>query len=487
MNRVAASKASIGLIVDNPRRDLAGMVLLGAELARRGHRTTLIPMNLRDREISAVDPDLVLLNYLRTANQDMAQRLVAAGYQLGLLDTEGGVGIIGAWGELHDHYGHLMAKDRSLRDRLEFLCAWGPAVGDKVITEDWYRADQVTVTGPPRFDWYHPSLRAGALVANPIEVPDDGFVLVVGSFPAANPGIRSLEEETEMRMVNTGYSRDKIEAVIAGDRAAMEATIALTRTIAADHPRTTFVYRPHPFERLATYHDRFADLPNVEVRCEGSAEAWVLRANAVIVPNDCTVGAEAAIADVPVIVTGWIVPENTVDLIAAAGHLASSVDDASTVLGDVLEGSSADEDRRAEIRTVLAEWFHLIDGRAHERVADVITDRARPSRRNERQRRRLHYETHHEHVPLATQVQDRLRMTLGLPSRFSLRRLGTPESINWDRSPKAFTIDHTLPLVEALNTTLPADRHVRARALRPDEYGYRYEGRTLTIEPAATT
>ena len=50
------------LIVDNPLRDLDGLVLLGWQLARRGVDAWLVPMHEQSIDVRAIGADLVLVN-----------------------------------------------------------------------------------------------------------------------------------------------------------------------------------------------------------------------------------------------------------------------------------------------------------------------------------------------------------------------------------------------------------------------------------------
>ena len=56
------------LLVDNPTRDLEGMVLTALEAAYSGARSFLVPMYKQKEAIRRIKPDCVLLNYLRTNN-----------------------------------------------------------------------------------------------------------------------------------------------------------------------------------------------------------------------------------------------------------------------------------------------------------------------------------------------------------------------------------------------------------------------------------
>ncbi|MGZ8378124.1 MAG: surface carbohydrate biosynthesis protein, partial [Gemmatirosa sp.] len=58
----------IALVVDHPQRDLGGIVLTALALCARGATCHLVPANIAPREIWALAPDLVVLNYFRRSN-----------------------------------------------------------------------------------------------------------------------------------------------------------------------------------------------------------------------------------------------------------------------------------------------------------------------------------------------------------------------------------------------------------------------------------
>ena len=65
----------VALLVDNPYRDLPGLVLVATRLCQEGVICYLVPFNLQGSEIWALAPDFVLLNYLRTVNEGFAHQL----------------------------------------------------------------------------------------------------------------------------------------------------------------------------------------------------------------------------------------------------------------------------------------------------------------------------------------------------------------------------------------------------------------------------
>src|SRR5688572_21224316 len=80
-----------GLVVDNPRRDLSGLILVARELRALGQQAVLLPMYVQGYESPLLGLDAVLLNYFRPVNYGLAQGYHQAGLGVFVLDTEGGV------------------------------------------------------------------------------------------------------------------------------------------------------------------------------------------------------------------------------------------------------------------------------------------------------------------------------------------------------------------------------------------------------------
>ena len=83
------------LVVDNPLRDLPGCILLSTSLVSMNYKVYLVPHNLVFRnnfsELLGINPDFVVLNYLRKNNDHIAEALIKCKIPFSVLDTEGGV------------------------------------------------------------------------------------------------------------------------------------------------------------------------------------------------------------------------------------------------------------------------------------------------------------------------------------------------------------------------------------------------------------
>ena len=64
----------------------------------------------------------------------------------------------------------------------------------------------------------------------------------------------------------------------AKEKAGLQQLAALAVDLAHRFPQATVVYRPHPFERMATYDTLLPPLENLHCVRTGSIDAWLLKA-----------------------------------------------------------------------------------------------------------------------------------------------------------------------------------------------------------------
>ena len=299
--RIASSEMRrVALVVDNPLRDLGGITLVAHSLARQGLQCFLVPFNLQTEEIRALAPEFVLLNYLRRNNQRFVKDMLAAGIRVGVLDTEGGVLAT------LESYETTLADDPGIRRGVGPVCMWGPAMADAAVQRGWFAAGQVVVTGTPRFDYYTARYRSAALQASPHgSAYRSPVVLINGNFPVANPRFYSPEQEARQLVDRLGYDPEFVRKLKTGQEATMRGIVEIANELSARFPEATFVYSPHPFERLETYHRLLRDAPNLHLVKAGTVDGWILRSAAVI-QRGCSTAIEASLARVPALSPSWL-------------------------------------------------------------------------------------------------------------------------------------------------------------------------------------
>jgi surface carbohydrate biosynthesis protein len=479
------------LIVDQPQRDLAGLVLTALELCRQGVVCHLVGASPRWREIWALRPDFVLQFNLRSTQEALARFMPEAGIGFGLLDTEGAI-----WHTFQD-YTSMLIPDRRLIRGADVACTWGPAFARELLAGDWFGADQVSVTGCPRFDFYHPDWQP-AFTSNGSRAGADAarHVLVTTNYSDANS--RFLDEAGVYRELTEycGLSREQIAERLENQRRAVQEAIRLVRSLAADFPTRTVVVRPHPFEGVDVYREAFEGLPNVRLNTTGSALPHVLRAVAVL-QRGSTMAIEARIAGVPALSPLWLpLPFPQMPIIESVSTPIDSYEQLRAAIGDAYAGrlvGSPENDRKAA--AIIHDLFFRIDGESHTRVAAAIgAQLTRPRSRSidEKLCRRLLYGLLPEPEPLRRRLGKRLRHALRVSPDWSFRGMRETESgdSEWLRTSQHFDAPQVQELVVRIRATAQAKGRalpaVDVRASRDrSEYTRGYAGHAVMLEPSA--
>jgi len=476
----------VALIVDNPYRDLPGLVLVAYRLCHEGVTCYLVPFNLQNNEIWFLNPDFVLLNYLRRNNESLAEILAQIGICFGVLDTEGAVL------QSIDSFARTMATDQSVREKTSVFCSWGPGFVEHARSAGWYGADQMAVTGSPRFDYYAAPWREAALgAASGERYCGSDLVLVNGNFPIANPQFQSREAEVEMYVKHFGMNRGEVLAIQQAQECTMTELTGLVNHLAVRFPTVSFVYRPHPFENLSRYKQLLKQLENLHLIKAGTVDAWILRSRTVI-QRSCSTAIEAAIAGRPALSPAWI-PANVQPLAECVSVQCRSEDDLMQTLQSILEDRfqpcAAIGDRLTHL---IEDWFFKIDGKAHERVADCILRSLPDDGASIRLQKCREMAYSGGQTSSRSRLRGRLANALGVSVHWSFRRWADVmrDFSWWDRSEKYFDAQQVRSLVDAIQacsrdgSNSPLRKVNVQSAQERGDYHFGYlQGRSVTISP----
>ncbi len=461
----------IALIVDNPYRDLPGLILVGRSLALRGACVYLVPLNLQGPEIAALAPDLVLVNYLRRNNESSVRAYMEAGIEIAVLDTEGGVfspipthalrasheslekqceGKLPVW----EKYALSMAQDASVRNKVACYCAWTREFADYFGSDGRFPADRICVTGTPRTDFYVEPWRSAArrLAEDVVQLPRP-IVLFNGTFPLANPRFQSREREVAQLIAEFDYAPEFVHDWLDAQDQALDAMTRLANELAARFPDAQFVVRPHPFEGTEIYSERLDRRSNLHLIKQGTVDNWLLNASAMIHWGSST-AVEAALAGVPVFSPGWIREHLPIPVVDELSRRAATPEE----LGDLLEPLIRGEKQspraaKLDARQAASQVFGTVDGSAHSRIAQHLLAAVA----NRRGRLRVERCT-----ALARQ---------SAPDRAEW----ATRTARWQESEKAFSAQRVESILRAIEAADGADTHAtRARQVR-DLSDYRTE------------
>jgi surface carbohydrate biosynthesis protein len=468
----------IALTVNHPQRDLAGIVLTARALCQRGATCFLTPANLQEWEIWALAPDFVVLHYARRGIDEFVRRLVRAGIPFGVLDAEGGV-----W-ESCDAYTELLWPDRTLLAQARPFCAWGPALAEHLVKTGLLSGAQVSVTGCPRFDFYHRDWRA--VLAGAVESGSRPRILINTNFSMVNPRFVTADRNRANMQAVYGWDAARIDMLLQREQRAIADTIAMAGSLAVDFPGCQLIVRPHPFESARPYTDGLRHL-NIEVDPGGPVQPQIARASLVI-QRSCTTALESAFSGTPTLSPQWIDPPF---LMPAAEKVSVPCDDYLQLrsrVAAILEGRFERPPAiDAAIALVTREWFFAIDGRAHARAADAILEHATSSTRIDRRacaRYLYGIEANARHS--LKEVGRWVRLTLGLTPHWSFRRMRRVAWTTWDGTDKAFTAADVARLLQRIEQAVPdQDRVPVAVTTASDECAHGYDGRSVRMALAA--
>jgi surface carbohydrate biosynthesis protein len=432
----------VALVVDNPIRDLPGLVLVAKHLAERGATVHLVPMNLQQWELFALAPDYVLLNYFRKNNEALVKRLLNVGMGIGVLDTEGGVM------SSFSAYEQTLATDRESRAGIATFMSWGPRLAEHALVSNWFSPSQVAVTGAPRFDFYHEQWQPAALASGdvPVGLPRP-IVLVNGNFPLANPQFSTREDEGQRLVHQFGFPTADVATWQEAQAQAMAGLTQLANLLAERFPAVTFVYRPHPFENTERYSGLLARRANLHLIRKGSVDSWILNSVAVI-QRSCATAIEAGIAGRLALSPSWLPTPRELPAANAVSIQCATSDELLAALARILSGSfTLPPSVETAIEQVICDWFHAIDGRSAERVTEQILSHAPPQTASATEGTRSLY-------GLDGRVVQRLagsvRKTLGLSPDRSFR-ISHQSSPSWDGSEKYFDVARVSQLAHAID------------------------------------
>jgi surface carbohydrate biosynthesis protein len=366
-----ANVPRVCLIVDNPLRDLDGLVLAAWQLAARGIEAILVPMYDQGFDVPALAADAVVLNYLRPNNVDLVRSYRQRGMRIIIMDTEG------AAGRTPDDFARYALAGGDM-DLVDAYCTWGNGQHQSLLRSGALAPERLHVTGCPRYDFcaspWHEALEPPSLAP--------GYILINTNFPTVNPRFSKGAGSERQAMVAAGAEPDFADAYIDSARHAMDGMLSLVSHLCNVFPDVQFVLRPHPFESMTPYGALGAHR-NFCLRQEGTSLQWLRHAAALIHLN-CSTAVEAFMLGCEPISPAWL-NSDYIEMQApsAVSSHAGDLDTMTSLITRILSGAPkpADASLTASRATLVDNVYHAIDGQAGARLARCIeTTLASPAR-----------------------------------------------------------------------------------------------------------
>lgn len=325
----------IVLIVDNPKRDLDGLLAIAYELVSSGHQVYLTPMYFQNCDIPFIEPSYVLLNYIRNTNAQLASSYERAGIRVGVLDTEGGV-LSSDGMDAPDNLAKAFLE-KSFDQSIHQYFFWGSSVAKPFYDHQVFTQQNGPVTGCPRYDFCHNPLR------KTLSYQHSNFILINTNFSTVNAkfGKEKIDRDA---FISTGWSKDYTELLIKETLAAFERYKAEIKKLFTDLPHIQFVIRPHPFEDHEVYTSSYAEFDNVLVDPSGNVLNALAAASGMLHLN-CGSALESIILETPTICMDHL---NT-EVLYKQAHLAK----------DVSYNTSSYEDLKESVEKCISGTFNF--------------------------------------------------------------------------------------------------------------------------------
>ncbi len=355
----------IGYVVDHPKRDLPGGVMVAHALAMRGVESVLIPLYEQAIDIPLLALDGLVVNFARPANLELVRAYTAMGVPVWVLDTEGGV-LADDGANTPDRLAAYV-RDSGFAGVLAGYFFWGSTLHDAFAESSGMPKDRLHLTGCPRFDYAAPRWRPL------LDYHRDGYVLVNANFPLVNPLFAKSPEAEVASLVAAGWDKTYVEKLLGESRQILRKYLDAVLRLALRFPRTPFLVRPHPFENDALYRREFAVAPNVVVDGQGSVLNVIHHASCVVHLN-CGTAIESLLLDKLPLSMDFLNTEFMSRHSSLPSRVSQSVvsePELERVLGD-LPAATGSFDFEGRHRALVRPWFHANDGAAADRIAEVL-------------------------------------------------------------------------------------------------------------------
>jgi surface carbohydrate biosynthesis protein len=459
------------LIVDNPSRDLPSMVLVANCLTKNGHQCFLVPSNLRDSEVFRIFPDFVLVNHIKSINNNFIKNLFHLGIKIGVLDTEGGVFSpiksnkrknIEKWGprtaddDKYEEYLLSLTNKKEYLEKVSVYFSWNEPFANWLITKGIFREDQVVLSGIPRADFFHENYKEISQKINGSKLLNKKrYVLINSSFCLSNPKFNDPLTELNHLIQEHDYPEDYAQKLFDAQKFSIDKFFILGIELAKDFPETNFVYRPHPFENEEYYQNKFnGHLPeNLSINSTGTVDNWL---------NDClslihfgsSTAIEATVLGKSVYLAGWLPRGIDIPLVEKYSKECADYNELKKNIEQDIKRGNVEKLNSSIIREeIIKELFYKIDGKSHERVADGIINYLNGNNDTSIDVReaRAVITNYIEKCRPGSKLNILRKLLVKLPPKFFFIFDLMGEKNEWDRSKKAFTLSELNRMIRIIN------------------------------------
>lgn len=372
----------IGIILDNPKREIDGILLIAYHLVRQGHEAFIIPMYQQGHDVPLLDLDGLIVNYARLNNRSFLRAAKELGLTVFVLDNEGSV-IAEKDVRAPTNPSHM--RELGVHTYIDHYLFWGQRQRDAFAGAGILADEKLHVTGCPRYDVC--STRWRGL----LDYPKQGYVLVNTNFSTVNPLFTKTAGNEKQSFRSVGWEDEYVNRLFHDLREVFQKYLDTIADLATRHPDRLFIIRPHPFEDKTLYERTYASQSNVTVDDSGSVFSVIHHAACVLHLN-CQTAVETVLLDKLPVSMEFLNTEllhRHYPIPSQISYRASSMDELDRIIRDP-SVYRAQYPAAQIYEQYIQPLFHVNDGGASARVVERVLEHIhRSQRRPSRWRRHL--------------------------------------------------------------------------------------------------
>lgn len=357
----------VALVLDNPKRDLNGLLIVAHHLLSAGNEVVVVPMYQQGYDVPLLAPDAIVVNYARPVNARLLASYREMGIPVVVMDTEGGV-LSESGSDAPENWARSF-RERGTAGLVDRYLFWGERLHDAFRRYSGMGTEQLKVTGCPRYDFCSTTWRGMLSHAR------SGFVLVNTNFSALNPAFTRSEAEEIRAFEKAGWERDYTRMLFSELAAVYPRYLDSIDQAVRANPDRMFLVRPHPFENAGFYRERFAGLDNLVVDGAGDVLNVIAHSECVVHLN-CGTAVETLLLERTAVSLEFLNTERLRAHAPLPSRISCSASSQDHLHCLIRQPSlrPAPAVRAALYASFARPWFHDIDGDAGARVARAVLE-----------------------------------------------------------------------------------------------------------------
>ena len=340
---------NIYLSIEIVVRELDSKLLLGVLAAAKGHNVIVSDLESIEKGINkgVLAPGIFHTKSLTPAASKITRHkiMVDKGFKISSIDEEGGLDIHG-----YDEFSKTRYSEQTIK-QASAIFGWGSEDVDTLKQLYPKFTSKIYKTGSPRADLWKSYFSQYWDV--PKSLPNKPFLLISSNMGLIN-NRQSFYELVKIKK-NSGYfERDSKLFKEDFSRAAEESLkiaefIEAIQFLSTNNKGYGIVLRPHPLENVEAWKFYLEGIPNVHVIREGTINAWVNNAFAVM-HNGCTTAFEASVSNKPVITYAPLKLKNIDNPPNEIGYLVKSTEELLEKVNSIFDNMKSNDKKKLETK-----------------------------------------------------------------------------------------------------------------------------------------